>query len=698
MTNDYRVDIKSLKRIFEEASQGYKPPKAVSDEPKTETPLNKDGHTGAESLSSSAEKKSGTPLKTKRSEVLKEIVCTEKAYVQDLTILIDVYANPLSVDTSIIEKEENDAIFLNVKEILKLHQVLLADFERSIPNIDEIHDDTKFGKVFLFFADFMKIYITYILGYEKAGDIVKSLESNRKFANFLKETESKSKGLNIKDYLIKPVQRICKYPMLFRELLDTTPIDHPDYSDVQKTFNKMRSVVEVENQLAAEDMNFGRICVFNENVTGYKLDPSQDWLIHDEILTEKSTGKKRHLYLLSDSLIITKKIAKKEMMKLISTEMKKKERYFASHRKFDKILVRNLPDLEFEIEIEKFEEKTVLSFLATTNASRQAWKNCVERLATQTEFIKKPQNAYKVVDMDNDKKLTSPDSVSKRNNRPSKASNSGSNITLSGSPTTPSKLNHNHPQSPSVNESVGMVLPNSLTKNRSLKDSGSSNSTPTKLTRSSTEGDSVSRGRSNSNPEVNKGDNTDDAEDAGDDDDKKKSDSDSNAVTSPKTPSDSKKKNSLAGSGGTTTTTTTTTTNIVVSPMSGDKNPLKRVKRNPRKAATLGRTRAHSAAPDTPVRPVIPSSMYSPSTDGRVVFKIWFEDYDFKVVSVSQDTNLGELIEKQRVQRNLQGCTPFFMDGKEISSVNITLSKLGCTQIQYLPKDKLLNPATINQM
>lgn len=34
---------------------------------------------------------------------------------------------------------------------------------------------------------------------------------------------------NLHDYLIKPVQRICKYPLLFKELLKCTPAEHPDY-------------------------------------------------------------------------------------------------------------------------------------------------------------------------------------------------------------------------------------------------------------------------------------------------------------------------------------------------------------------------------------------------------------------------------------------------------------------------------------
>ncbi len=34
-------------------------------------------------------------------------------------------------------------------------------------------------------------------------------------------------------YLIKPVQKICKYPLLMKELLRYTPAEHPDHDSIE---------------------------------------------------------------------------------------------------------------------------------------------------------------------------------------------------------------------------------------------------------------------------------------------------------------------------------------------------------------------------------------------------------------------------------------------------------------------------------
>lgn len=44
----------------------------------------------------------------------------------------------------------------------------------------------------------------------------------------------KSNLLDMGSLLIKPVQRIMKYPLLLAELWKTTPEDHPDHQPVQE--------------------------------------------------------------------------------------------------------------------------------------------------------------------------------------------------------------------------------------------------------------------------------------------------------------------------------------------------------------------------------------------------------------------------------------------------------------------------------
>lgn len=49
--------------------------------------------------------------------------------------------------------------------------------------------------------------------------------------------------MNLGAFLIKPVQRICKYPLLLRELLKNTDDSHPDKESLQKALKAIENIV-----------------------------------------------------------------------------------------------------------------------------------------------------------------------------------------------------------------------------------------------------------------------------------------------------------------------------------------------------------------------------------------------------------------------------------------------------------------------
>jgi len=107
---------------------------------------------------------------------------------------------------------------------------------------------------------FLNIYSQYCANYKKGIDHCTYCTA---------EQHPLSNGLQLKDYLIKPVQQLCKYPLLFRELLKYTPQDHPDYPGVQATFAKVEEVSSnINNNAEKESME--KLVDFNANVEGFE--------------------------------------------------------------------------------------------------------------------------------------------------------------------------------------------------------------------------------------------------------------------------------------------------------------------------------------------------------------------------------------------------------------------------------------------
>ncbi|KAH8815214.1 hypothetical protein F5884DRAFT_871406 [Xylogone sp. PMI_703] len=80
------------------------------------------------------------------------------------------------------------------------------------------------------------------------------------------------KSMTIGDLLVKPMQRVCKYPLLFAELLKHTPVcDCPDsHFVIQKTLTRLREAISEVNQAAADPQTKIRI--------------EKSWLLQDRLI------------------------------------------------------------------------------------------------------------------------------------------------------------------------------------------------------------------------------------------------------------------------------------------------------------------------------------------------------------------------------------------------------------------------------
>jgi len=82
------------------------------------------------------------------------------------------------------------------------------------------------------------------------------------------EALAEYRGLNLSSYLIKPVQRITKYPLLLKEMLSCTPSDNPDYDSVDRALKKMKEIVDAVNEGKREAEGLQRMLFVQQNIIG----------------------------------------------------------------------------------------------------------------------------------------------------------------------------------------------------------------------------------------------------------------------------------------------------------------------------------------------------------------------------------------------------------------------------------------------
>jgi hypothetical protein len=63
--------------------------------------------------------------------------------------------------------------------------------------------------------------------------------SKRKTWCSQRQIQATHKGLGLESYLIKPVQRLLKYPLLLKELRKCTPPDDPEYALIEHALGQI---------------------------------------------------------------------------------------------------------------------------------------------------------------------------------------------------------------------------------------------------------------------------------------------------------------------------------------------------------------------------------------------------------------------------------------------------------------------------
>lgn len=236
----------------------------------------------------------------KRRHVIKELVDTEYTFGRDMKVVDDIYKGTSSscLDLSV---EDVKTLFANSDQIVQFSmsfQDALKAASKSVyvmpksqrwsskrsarrdlsstPKDDRFADSgtsdfekdqmTFVGQVFMaHLAQMEKVYADYLKNHDAANKKLQVLQRNPKVAIWLKECREWASDLtsawDLDSLLVKPVQRILKYPLLLKQLLDSTPDDHPDHAaivsalegvtNISVRINEMKKRAELVEQVVS---------------------------------------------------------------------------------------------------------------------------------------------------------------------------------------------------------------------------------------------------------------------------------------------------------------------------------------------------------------------------------------------------------------------------------------------------------------
>lgn len=177
----------------------------------------------------------------KRTKVIEELLQTEHDYIKDLQMCVKEIIQPLQKKQ--VQGIDFDGLFGNISSVIDLSRRL----NKTLQDTDSI------GQVFLSYKDQLEdVYKIYCQNHDDAISLLETYEKDENIQKHVLECLEKLRGIyrewgktnyiNLGSFLIKPVQRVMRYPLLLMELLNTTPESHHDRQQLSEAVMSIKEI------------------------------------------------------------------------------------------------------------------------------------------------------------------------------------------------------------------------------------------------------------------------------------------------------------------------------------------------------------------------------------------------------------------------------------------------------------------------
>ncbi|KAH8977407.1 hypothetical protein EDB86DRAFT_3237574 [Lactarius hatsudake] len=278
------------------------------------TPVQEDGPAFGSSWASLVDKSAleGLPNRERRrQEAIFELIATEGAYVRDLQLVVEIFYSSM---LRLLERKAIMVIFANVEDILLTNTTFLSSLEERqrscrlyIDNIGDILDKHLTN---------MTTYRAYCVNQANAIRTLQSLrDTNADLAAHLQRLREDPavRNLDLSSYLLVPMQRITRYPLLIKQIMQYTEPDE-DRTLTEHALRTAERILGDINEAVREQEGRERLKVLSQylwlgqgrlDLTAPTRNLGNRKLLREGLLNKAKSGRKLRVFLCNDILILT---------------------------------------------------------------------------------------------------------------------------------------------------------------------------------------------------------------------------------------------------------------------------------------------------------------------------------------------------------------------------------------------------------
>ncbi|GLB45093.1 putative rho guanine nucleotide exchange factor scd1 [Lyophyllum shimeji] len=236
-----------------------------------------------------------------RAHVIRELVETERKFVQDLEIM-QKYATALS-QGNIIDQDTIHLLFPGLNKLLNFQRKFLIRFESTA---ELPWQNQRWGQIFLESQDEFVVYEPYCSNYTNALELMVANEQNLSALNHLINVKGELPGL-----LIKPIQRVCKYHLFLDQLIKAcSKTEYPHLDELKRGAESAKRITDTineaqrraENELTVKSL-YNRI----DDWKGHHLENFGELLLDDIfVVTKSDIDREYHVFLFEKIILCCK--------------------------------------------------------------------------------------------------------------------------------------------------------------------------------------------------------------------------------------------------------------------------------------------------------------------------------------------------------------------------------------------------------
>ncbi|KAF7294543.1 Actin cytoskeleton-regulatory complex protein [Mycena indigotica] len=188
-------------------------------------------------------------MERKRQEAIFELIVTEETYVKDLQLIVETFYSSMM---PLLERKAITVVFANIEDILLTNTTFMSELEQRQKECRLYVD--RIGDILQSHMSNMAVYMEYCVNQGNAIKVLKSLrDSNPELASHLQRLKEDPlvRNLDLSSYLLAPMQRITRYPLLIKQILSYTELG-TEHKAVHKSITTAEKILEHINESIRE--------------------------------------------------------------------------------------------------------------------------------------------------------------------------------------------------------------------------------------------------------------------------------------------------------------------------------------------------------------------------------------------------------------------------------------------------------------